>query len=584
MEEKKHPESHEHETGHKGHGEGVDHEHQTDRQGPGERAAPRAPAAHGEGASHTHDGHDSHGNHDAHSPEVFRRRFWVVLLLTLPVLAYSHHIQMWFNFRPPSFPGSPHIPFILGTIIFFYGGRVFLQGGWDELRQKNPGMMTLISLAISVAFLYSLLVTLGFPGEELYWELATLVTIMLLGHWLEMSSIQKARGALQELAALLPDTAWLVTPEGEKEVSTRTLQPGSTILVRPGSRIPADGRVLQGESYVNEAVLTGEAHPVPKGPGSDLSAGTLNEDGSLRVQVDKTFQDTSLAKIMALVRETQASRSRTQILADRAAFWLVLAAITAALVTAVAWTAAGADTVFIMERVVTVLIIACPHALGLAIPLVVAISTVLAARNGLLIKDRLALEKARLIDCVVFDKTGTLTSGELGLAGIYPEEGTGADELLELAAAAESDSEHTIARGIVAAAGKKGIKVPAPDAFEALPGRGVKALVQGKEVYVGGPNLLDHLKLRRDKPADESGGNKGHGQIYVVSDNRIMGSLSLSDSVRQESREAVKALQEEGIKVVMLTGDSEEAAGKTAGELAISSYLPRCCRNTRRTG
>jgi P-type Cu2+ transporter len=539
-------------------------DHHGDNHGKGEHRQPD---------DRMHSNHD-HGDHDAHSPEVFLKRFWLVFILTVPVLAYSHHIQSWFNFHPPHFPGADHIPFILGTVIFFYGGMVFLRGGLSELQQKKPGMMTLISLAISVAFIYSLLATFGLAAEELYWELATLVAIMLLGHWLEMSSIKGASGALQELANLLPDTAWLVTADGEKEVPIKTLQPGDKVLIRPGSQIPVDGTVLQGESYVNEAILTGESQPVHKHPGGRVIAGTFNEDGSLRIQVDKTAGNTTLAGILRLVRDAQSSHSQTQALADRAAFWLVIIAIGTALVTALAWVSAGAGTAFVMERVVTVLIIACPHALGLAIPLVIAISTTVAAQNGLLVKDRMALEEARLINCVVFDKTGTLTSGTLGLTGIYPLEDISQDELLKLAAAAESDSEHSVSRGILAAAREKALKPLTPSSFEALPGRGVKAVIEGKDVYVGGPNLLSYLNLdeaRIEHPAAIT--KSGHGLIYVVVEGRVKGILALTDTVRQESKDAVRALKAQGVKVVMLTGDSAQAAKEVADELGIDQFF-----------
>ncbi len=515
-----------------------------------------------------HQGHD----HKLHSPEVFRRRFWVALILTIPVLLYSHHIQEWLNLHPPEFPGSHLVPFILGTVIFFYGGMVFLKGGRDELKMRRPGMMTLISLAITVAFVYSFLVTLGMPGEELYWELATLVTIMLLGHWIEMNAVTRAQGALQELARLIPDTAWLVTTEGEREVPVSRLKPGDTVLVRPGSQLPVDGRVIRGGSHVNEAVLTGESRPLSKKPGDQVIAGSFNEDGSLRVEVEKTSGETVLAGIMHLVEQAQASRSRTQVLADKAAFWLTIIAICAALVTAATWAFFGANTVFLMERVVTVLIIACPHALGLAIPLVVAISTTIAARSGLLVKDRLALEKARLVNCVVFDKTGTLTRGELGLRKVITRNGmSGENELLQLAAAAERDSEHTIARAIVEAAKNRGLSIPEAESFEALPGRGIRAHIDGRTVSVGGPNLLEEMGLSdRDlqNPAKESLPG-GHGITYVVIDGAVAGAMAFSDTVREESLEAVKTLQQSGIRVVILTGDSREAAHSAAGELNI---------------
>ncbi|MDY6826820.1 MAG: heavy metal translocating P-type ATPase [Bacillota bacterium] len=519
-----------------------------------------------------HSNHD-HSGHAAHSPAIFKQRFWLSLILTIPVLIYSQQIGEWFNFTPPFFPGSRYAPFIFGTIIFFYGGLVFLQGALGELKNRQPGMMTLISLAITVAFVYSTLVTFGIPGEDIFWELATLVVIMLLGHWLEMEAVTGARGALQELARLLPDQATLLDGDGEKEVPVSVLNPGDIVLVRPGSRLPADGQIVKGESYVNEAVLTGESKPVPKKENDRVIAGSLNEDGSLRVRVEKKPGETVLAGIMHLVEEAQSSQTHTQILADRAAFWLTVVALGSALVTAAVWSLLGKDTVFVMERVVTVLVIACPHALGLAIPLVIAIATSMAARSGLLIRDRLAFEKARLIDYVVFDKTGTLTGGKLALDAVYPlAEQYDQDELLSLAASAEKDSEHSVARSIVAAAEERSLSVPSADYFLALPGRGIKAETEKGEIYVGGPNLLEYLELPEPQNAvvKEAVGS-GHGLVYVVVNKEIAGLLTFSDAVREESVEAVEALRRDGIEIAILTGDSKEAARYTADKLGITA-------------
>jgi len=523
-----------------------------------------------------HKGHQGadHDKHAGHSPAMFRRKFWLSLVLTIPVLVYSHHIQQWFNFQPPAFPGHHYLPALLSTIIFFYGGTVFIKSAYHEIMDRRPGMMTLISLAISVAFIYSILVTLGLPGEDIFWELATLVTIMLLGHWIEMNAVSSARGALQELAKLIPDKALLISEEGEKEVPVSTLKPGDVVLVRPGSRLPADGKVARGESFVNEAVITGEAEPVPKKPGDKVIAGSLNEDGSLRVEVEVAEGDTVLAGIMRLVEEAQTSRSRTQVLADKAAFYLTIIALFSAVGTALVWTYFNAGTVFVMERVVTVLVIACPHALGLAIPLVVAISTTIAARSGLLVKDRLALENARHIDCVVFDKTGTLTSGKLSLTEIRSLTGKlSENELLQLAAAAEKDSEHSIARAIVEMAEERNLELSEVDTFEALPGRGIRAEISGQTIFVGGPNLLEQLKsegqLADDNIIKGDDIKSGHGLAYVVLDKEIVGYLVFSDTVRDESLAAVKHLQGGSIKIVMLTGDSRAAAENAASQLNI---------------
>ncbi len=525
---------------------------------------------HGNHGGHQSSGHDKHAGH---SPAMFRQRFWLSLALTIPVLIYSHHIQQWFNFHPPTFPGHLYLPAVLSTVIFFYGGTVFIKSAYHEIMDRRPGMMTLISLAISVAFIYSILVTLGLPGEDIFWELATLVTIMLLGHWIEMNAVSSAHGALQELAKLIPDKALLVTEEGEEEVPVSSLEPGNVILVRPGSRLPADGKVVRGESFVNEAVITGESEPVSKKVGDQVIAGSLNEDGSLRIEVEVAEGETVLAGIMRLVEEAQTSRSRTQVLADKAAFYLTMIALFSAAVTALVWIYFNAGSVFIMERVVTVLVIACPHALGLAIPLVVAISTTLAARSGLLIKDRLALEKARHIDCVVFDKTGTLTSGVLSLTEIKSFTGKlSEDDLLQLAAAAEKDSEHSIARSIVEMAEERNLELPEVETFEALPGRGIKAEIDGQTIFVGGPNLIEQLKSEGhliDNEIQDDNPKGGHGLAYVVIDKEVAGYLSFSDTVRDESLEAVKHLQGRGVKVVMLTGDSQAAAQNAADQLNI---------------
>ena len=525
-----------------------------------------------------HSAHHDHHDHSAHDPNIFRKRFWISLILTIPVLLYSAHLQQWFNFKPPDFDGSAYIPLFFSTIIFFYGGLVFIKSAGRELKARRPGMMSLISLAILVAYIYSVLVAFGLSGEEIFWELATLIVIMLLGHWIEMSAVMGAQNALSELAQLMPDQATLITPDGEKMVAVSALKPGDLVLVRPGERLPADGHIRQGQSYVNEAIITGEAEPVPKKTGDRVLAGSINEDGALRIEVAKTSDDTVLAGIMRLVEEAQKSRSRSQVLADQAAFYLTIVAVSAALLTALLWGFKGAGSSFIMERVVTVLVIACPHALGLAIPLVVAISTTLAAKRGLLIKDRLALEKARLTDLVVFDKTGTLTSGALKVAGVkslsslYSEK-----QILSLAARAEKNSEHSIARAVLNKAETEGLLINAPVEFEALAGRGVKAALDGKTVYVGGPNLLEVFKLKTGhrvyEEASGEAAESGHGFVYVVIDDEVAGLIAFSDTVREESKEAVQSLQKAGVKVAILTGDNLAAAQSVAAELGIEQVF-----------
>src|SRR5690554_3977245 len=459
-----------HAAGHT-HGSEISRTHPPER-GAGAHAAHEAHIERG-----AHAAHAAHDKHAGHSVEMFRDRFWVSLLLTIPTLIWSDLLQGWFGYTAPSFPGSSLVPAVFGTAVFVYGGRVFLQGAVRELKDRLPGMMTLISLAITVAFVFSLAVTLGFRGMPLWWELATLVTVMLLGHWMEMRSIAQAGGALRELAKLLPDTAVRVVDGRAEEVPVDALREGDVVLVRPGASIPADGVVREGKSAINESMITGESRPVDKAEGDEVIAGTVNGAGSLRVEVTKTGERTALAGIMRLVAEAQTSRSRAQALADRAAFWLTLVAIGAGALTLAVWLLLDASAAFTIERVVTVLVIACPHALGLAIPLVVAISTTLGARSGLLVRDRRGLEEARNIDTVIFDKTGTLTLGEFRVVDMATVDGLSDVEALRVAAAVEADSEHPIARGIVRSAADRNLDVPAADQFRALPGRGVAASV-----------------------------------------------------------------------------------------------------------
>jgi Cu2+-exporting ATPase len=436
--------------------------------------------------------------------------------------------------------------------------------------------MTLISLAISVAFLFSLAVTLGFPGMPLWWELATLVTIMLLGHWLEMRSISQAHGALKELAKLMPSTAVRVRGEETEEIPLEELRDGDIVLVRPGESVPADGSVIRGESSVNEAMITGESRPVRKGEGDPVIGGTVNGDGSLRIEVTGTGDETALAGIMRLVEQAQQSRSRAQALADRAAFYLTVVAVTAGVLTLVAWLVLGATGQFAIQRVVTVLVIACPHALGLAIPLVIAISTTLGAQNGLLVRDRRGLEEARKLDAVIFDKTGTLTRGEFRVVGVETTDGLSDEEAIRLAAGVEGDSEHTIARGIVRSAEERGVQVPGSDGFENIPGHGVRATVEGRVLHMGGPALLDRLGVEPEGPlaafADRAG-ERGQAVVYLVEDGRALAAFAVADAIREESREAIRALHEAGIEVVMLTGDARAVADAVAEELEIDTVF-----------
>src|SRR5512134_2049597 len=441
--------------------------------------------------------HAGHGTDHTGHEQMFRVRFWWSLLLSIPVLAYSEMIQMWLGFMPPAFPFSEWIPFVFSVAIFAYGGVPFLQMAVPELRERKPGMMTLISLAISVAFIYSVAAQFLNLGEGFFWELVTLIDIMLLGHWLEMRSVRQASGALNELAKLMPDTAERIQHGDLTEtVSVSALKHGDLILVRPGASIPADGEVMDGHSDVNESMITGESQPVHKMAGMKVIAGTINGDGSLRVRVTAVGSETALAGIMRLVEQAQQSKSRTQVLADRAAGWLFYIALASALLTAIAWTIGSAFSLQVLERVVTVLVIACPHALGLAIPLVVAITTAMGARNGILVRDRLALEAAREIDVVIFDKTGTLTKGQFGVVDMVTVEGWDSDRALALAAALEGDSEHLIAQAVRRFARDRKLALPSIQDFSALKGRGVQANIEKETYYVGGPRLLEMLSLK----------------------------------------------------------------------------------------
>lgn len=526
-----------------------------------------------------HEGHGEHAGHDkhaGHSVAMFRDRFWLALLLTVPTLVWSPALQGWLSYQAPRFPLSEYIPPVFGSAVFLYGGLVFLKSGLSELKARLPGMMTLISLAITVAFLYSLAVTLGWEGEPLWWELATLVTIMLLGHWVEMRSIGQAQGALKELAKLLPDMAVRIIDGGTEDVPVTALVASDLVLIRPGASVPADGVVTEGRSAINESMLTGESVPVQKDVGSEVVAGTVNGSGSLRVEVTGTGDKTALAGIMRLVAEAQSSRSRAQALADRAAFYLTLVAIGAGTVTLVTWLAIGAEPSFAIQRLVTVLVIACPHALGLAVPLVVAISTTLGARSGLLVRDRRGLEEAKDLDAVVFDKTGTLTLGEFGVVSIGTARSMSKHEALRLAAGVEQDSEHTIAEGIVRAATREGVQIPAVQSFESIPGHGVVAHVEGRELRMGGPALLRKLSPSipdEVRSAGEESESRGQTTVYLLEGDDAIAVFGLADRVRPESHEAVASLHELGVEVVMLTGDAQAVADAVAGDLGIDTVF-----------
>jgi Cu2+-exporting ATPase len=540
-----------------------------------------AHSGHGEKGEHA--GHADHGGHEI----MFRNRFWVILVLSIPVLIYSQSIQTWFNYTVSAFPGSQLIVPVLSTIIFVYGGLPFLRMATWELKGRSPAMMTLISLAISVAYFYSMATVLWEGiGEDFFWELVTLIDIMLLGHWLEMRSIRQASGALDALAKLMPDTAEIIMPDGSVEEHPAShLKLDTMVLVRPGASIPADGEVAEGESKVNEAMVTGESKPVDKAAGSAVIAGTVNSgNGSLRVRVTAVGDDTALSGIMRLVDEAQKSKSTTQLLADRAAAFLFYAAVASALLAGLIWSFFIGDTVAgdlitiqtVIAIVVTILIIACPHALGLAVPLVIANTTALGAENGILIRDRQAMETAKDLNIITFDKTGTLTKGEIGVVGIATTDDIDSNEALAITAAVEGDSEHPIARSIREAAEEKGLELPTITDFEILKGRGVKATHEGQIVYVGGPRMLQFLEVERPSNLTQfaqSSGEKGQSVIYLFREQEMVAAFALADVIREESREAISSLHKMNVEVAMLTGDSKDVAKAVADELKIDQYF-----------
>jgi Cu2+-exporting ATPase len=513
-------------------------------------------------------GHDRHAGHSA---AVFRDRFWWTLAFTIPVVVWSADVQHWLGYTAPSFPGSKWIPAILGTIVFAYGGIAFVRGAHGELADRKPGMMTLISLGILVAFSASLAATFGLFEVEVWWELATLITIMVLGHWLEIRSIAHARGALNALAAMLPDTAERVEGSEIRTVPIGQLRVGDVLLIRSGRRVPADGEVFEGAAEVDESMITGESKPVAKGPGSKVIAGTVAGSGSLRASVTAVGDATAVSGIMRLVAAAQASGSRTQALADRAAALLFYVALAAGVTTFIYWWLAG-DKGHAFIRTASVLIIACPHALGLAIPLVIAISTSVGAQNGLLVKNRLALERARNLDVIVFDKTGTLTRGAPALSGVVVAPGVSEEDLFARAAAVEMDSEHPFAKVIVAEAKRRGLTPLAATGFEALPGRGAQALVNGQTVAVGGPRLLTARNAAPSPEvakADAAWSGEGKTVLFVITDRDVLGAIAVEDEIRSESRQAVKELHGLGMRVAMITGDSKAVAESVARHIGI---------------
>ncbi len=525
-------------------------------------------------ASNPHAGHkmsNDHGSHDrhaGHSVAMFRDKFWLSFALTIPVVFWSTDVQQWLGYTAPSFPGSKFIPAILGTFVFIYGGLIFIRGAWGELADRKPGMMTLISLAIIVAF-----------GT---WELASLITIMVLGHWLEMRAISQARGTLDALAALLPDTAERVTGADTETVPLSDLRVGDIVLVRPGARVPTDGTVVDGAADVDESMITGESKTVSKAAGAKVVAGTVASGGSLRVSITAIGDQTALSGIMRLVATAQASGSRTQALADRAAAILFYVAVASGAITFTYWWFSG-DKEHALIRTATVLIIACPHALGLAIPLVIAISTSLGAQNGLLVKDRLALERARNLDLVIFDKTGTLTRGSPAVSGVAAGSGITDDELIARAAAVESNSEHPLAKAIVAEAKRRSVTQLSATNFEALPGRGAKALVEGTNVEIGGPRLLTEGKVSLPPEVEKlttAWGSDGKTILFAVAQGRQLGAFAVEDEIRPESSEAVTELHRLGSRVAMITGDSKTVADSVARRIGIDEVAAAAAKGS----
>lgn len=516
-----------------------------------------------------------HGSHHEHMLDDFRRRFWISLALTVPILALSPMIQGWLGIGDAlRFAGDDWVLLGLSAALFAYGGWPFLEGLVDELRSRQPGMMTLIGLAISVAFGYSAAVVIGIPGRVFFWEVATLIDVMLLGHWVEMRSVVGASGALEKLARLMPTEAHRLGDDGRTEdVPVSELRKDDRVRVKPGEKIPVDGVVSEGRTSVNEAMVTGESEPVAKEPGDEVIGGSINGEGSVTVEVRKTGEDSYLAQVVEMVREAQQSKSRQQDLADRAAFWLTLTAIGVGALTLAAWLAVGREFVYALERMVTVMVITCPHALGLAVPLVLAVSTTLAAQSGLLIRERGAFERARGIDAVVFDKTGTLTRGEFGVAEVVAGEDHDEDEALRLAAALESRSEHPIARAVVAEAEERGLSMPDVRDFENLPGRGVRGSVEGAEIKVVKPGYLDEQGIGYDESEARRLAEGGRTVVFVLAGGEVAGMIGLADVIRPESREAMDRLKDRGLRVMMITGDSQVVADAVGAELGLDEVF-----------
>jgi len=530
-----------------------------------------------ESKSNQHKGkiRQNHHSHHAHMVADFRRRFWVSIVLTIPVLGLAPMIQGLFNLRQSlQFTGDSYLQWVLATIIFFYGGWPFIKGLFSELRKKNPGMMTLIAVAISVAYIYSSAVVFGLTGKVFFWELATLIDVMLLGHWIEMKSVMGASRALESLVQLMPSEAHRVTEGGGTEdVPISELKQGDKVVVKPGEKVPIDGQIIEGRTSVNEAMLTGESKPVEKAEGDKAIGGSVNGEAAFTMEVQKTGGQTYLSQVIEMVRKAQASRSRSQDIANRAAFWLTMIAITVGGGTLAFWLIFGKAFDFALERMVTVMVITCPHALGLAVPLVVAVSTAISSANGLLIRDRSAFERARKVNAILFDKTGTLTEGRFGVTDIIPLSNRSEKELLKFAASLESRSEHPIAQGVVEAAKARKIEFESPKDFKAIPGRGVQANVAGNSVKVVSPGYLKENNLSVDNEAVQKIAEQGKTVVYVIIEDKIVGAIALADIIRKESKDALRKLKDMGIQTMMITGDAEAVAKWVAQELELDDYF-----------
>ena len=523
--------------------------------------------------SHSH--HDmnppmGHEGHDHHAMMIndFKKRFWISLILTVPILLLSEMIQHWLGFEI-KFPGDKYVLLSLSSFTFFYGGWPFLKGFVDEIKSKSPGMMTLIALAITVAYVFSVAIIFGFEGMDFFWELATLIVIMLLGHWVEMKSVLGASNALQLLVSMMPAEAHKVHGDHITDVKLEELQKDDIILIKPGEKIPADGTVTEGESYLNESMLTGESKPVKKEKNDRVIGGSINGNGSLKVRVLHTGKDSYLNKVITLVREAQKTKSRTQHLADRAAKWLTYIALGVGLATLIVWLALGQGTNYAIERMVTVMVISCPHALGLAIPLVVAISTAVSAQHGLLIRNRTAFENSRKITTIVFDKTGTLTKGEFGVTRIESFGTISKNELLQYAASLEQSSEHPIAIGVMQKAKEEKLEIFKTENFNAITGKGVEASANGKNVKIVSPG---YLKEKQIGIPTNSISSEAETIVFVLIEDQLAGYIALSDEIRPESKSAIEAFKKNGIKVMMATGDNEKVAKAVADELGLDGY------------